>query len=94
MVVFHGRHFVRHLGICSPICVKLLQVMSGFILHNLEKNDVFLRSTNAAYIHTQTHTRTDTDTHTHEDSMRRNAIRCISPKNHSKTGRKLSRRRV
>ena len=33
-IVFHGRHFVRHLGICSRIYVKLLQLMSGFITHN------------------------------------------------------------
>ena len=26
IIVFHCRHFVRHLGICNPICVKLLQV--------------------------------------------------------------------
>ena len=29
IIVFHGRHFVRHLGICNPICVKLLQIMSA-----------------------------------------------------------------
>ena len=34
-IVFHGRHFVHHLGICNPICVKLLQVMSGVIPSNL-----------------------------------------------------------
>ena len=33
-LVFHGRHFVRHLGICIPICVKLIQVMSGVIPRN------------------------------------------------------------
>ena len=39
IIVFHGRHFVRHLGICNPIYVKLLQVMSDVIPRNL-KNDV------------------------------------------------------
>ena len=34
------------------------------------------------HTHTQTHTHTDTHTHTHDDSIRRNAMRCISPKNH------------
>ena len=24
IIMFNGRHFVRHLGICNPICVKLL----------------------------------------------------------------------
>ena len=59
-IVFHGRHFVRNIEICNPICVKLLQVT-----------------------HTQTdrHTHIHTYTHTHDDSIRRNAIRCISPKN-------------
>ena len=40
---------------------------------------VFLKSTNAAYTHTdrQTHTHPHTD----DDSIRRNAMRCISPKN-------------
>ena len=85
-IVFHGRHFVHHLGICNPICVKLLQVMSGVIPSNLEQKrrlsqTVFLRSTNAAYTqtHRQTDTHTHTHTHTHDDSIRRNAMRCISP---------------
>ena len=72
IIVFHSRHFVCHLEICNRIFVKLLQVMSGFIPRNLDKNDdlsqaVFLASINAAY--------------THDDSIRRNAMRCISPKN-------------
>ena len=34
IIVFHSRHFVRHLGICNRICVNLLQLMSGVITHN------------------------------------------------------------
>ena len=30
----HGHNFVRYLGICYRICVKLLQVMSGVIPSN------------------------------------------------------------
>ena len=80
IIEFHGRHFVCHLGICNPICVKLLQVISGVIPSNLKKTislsqTVVLRFTNAEYTHTQTHT------HTQDDSTRRNAMRCISPKN-------------
>ena len=68
-VVFHDRNFVFHLGICNPICVKLLKVISDVITSNWKKRaslsqTVFLRSTNAAHTHTHTHT------HTH-----------ISPKN-------------
>ena len=37
IIVFHGRHFVRRLGICYRICVKLLQLMSGVITHNSVK---------------------------------------------------------
>ena len=37
ITAFHGRHFVRYLGICNPICVKLLQIMSGVIPRNLKK---------------------------------------------------------
>ena len=33
-LALHSRHFVRHLGICNPICVKLIQLMSGAITHN------------------------------------------------------------
>ena len=33
----HGRNFVRHLGICNPICIELLQRMSGVIMHNSVK---------------------------------------------------------
>ena len=31
------RHFVRHLWICNPICVKLLQLMCAAITHNSVK---------------------------------------------------------
>ena len=37
IIVFHGRHFARHLGICKLICVKLLQLMSGVITQNSVK---------------------------------------------------------
>ena len=88
IIVFHGRPIFRHLGICNPICVKLLQIMSGVIPRNLKKNDVSISKRlpgvhkrgirTDTYTHTQTHTHTDT--HTHDDSNRRNAMRCISPK--------------
>ena len=59
IIVFHGRHFVRHLGICNLICVKLLLIMSGVISLNLKKKTTsqtgFLSSTNAAYKQTDTH---------------------------------------
>ena len=76
------RHFVRHLEICNLICIKLLQVMSGVIPSNIKKattlsQTVFPRSTNEAYTHTHIHT------HTHDDSIRRNAMRCISPNKNS-----------
>ena len=65
IIVFHGRHFVRHLEICNPICIELLQIMSGVIPRNLKKTTslsqpVFMRSTNAAYTHIHTHTHTHT----------------------------------
>ena len=37
IIVFHGRHFVRHLLICNQICVKLLQLMTYVITHNSVK---------------------------------------------------------
>ena len=37
ITVFHGRHFVRFLVICNPICVKLLQIMSGDIPRNFKE---------------------------------------------------------
>ena len=37
IIAFHGRHFIRHLGICNPICVKFLQLMFGVIAHNSVK---------------------------------------------------------
>ena len=40
IIVFNGRHFVRHLGICYRICVKLLQLMCAVIMHNSVKNEV------------------------------------------------------
>ena len=44
IIVFHGRHFVRYLGICNPICVKLLWVMSNAIPRNLkEKRRLYIK---------------------------------------------------
>ena len=41
IIVFHGRHFVRHLGICSQIYVKLLQpIPPGISARNSVKNEV------------------------------------------------------
>ena len=37
--MFYSRHFVRHLGICNRICVKLLQLMSVVITHNSVKTN-------------------------------------------------------
>ena len=37
MAEFHGRHFVRHLGICYQIYVKCLELMCAVITHNLVK---------------------------------------------------------
>ena len=69
IIVIHGCHFVRHLGICTPSCVKLLQVMSGIIPSNLQKNDVSISNSfpgvHKCGIHTDTQTHTHTDTHTH-----------------------------
>ena len=64
LIMFHG----RHLGICNPICVKLLQNMSGVIPRNLKKNDVSISNRfpgdRKRGIHTQIHRHTDTHTHT------------------------------
>ena len=60
-IVVHGRHFVRHIGICNTICVELLQVMSGVILRNLKKRRLYLKPFPDVLkrgIHTQTHTHT------------------------------------
>ena len=58
IIVFHGRHFVHHLGMCDPICVKLLQIMSGVIPRNLKQNDVSILNhfpgVHKRGIHTQT----------------------------------------
>ena len=78
IIVFRGRHFVYHLGICNPICVKLVQVMSGVIPSNLKKNDVSISNRFPevhkhgihTHTHTHTHTQTDRHTHTHDDSIR------------------------
>ena len=36
----HGCHFVRHLGICNRIRVKLLQLMCAVITHKSAKNQL------------------------------------------------------
>ena len=41
VIPLHGRHFVSHLGIFNPICIKLLQLMSDVITHNsVKRNEV------------------------------------------------------
>ena len=40
IIVFHGHHFVHHLGICNPISAKLPQLMSGIIMQNSVKKEV------------------------------------------------------
>ena len=133
IIVFYGRHFNRHLGICNRIYDKLLQRMSGIIAHSSVRNEVsilingwvtanysisrppfcsplefvirivpnfyrlcpvlfcaiFIKNdfsiTNrfsgvhkrGIHIHSQTHTYT----YKHNDSIRRNAVRCISSNN-------------
>ena len=77
IMVFHGRHFVHYLGICNPICVKLLQIMSGVIKRKTTSISNRFPGVHKHGIHTQT----DIQTHTHDDSIRRNAMRCISPEN-------------
>ena len=42
IIVFHRRHFVRHLAICNRICGKILELMSGVITHNSVKKTKFL----------------------------------------------------
>ena len=89
IIVFHGRHFVRHLGIYSRICVKLLQIMFGVIPRNLKKRRrLYLKlfSWGPQTRNTHTHTQIHRHTHTHDDSIRRNAMRCISPKNQINIG--------
>ena len=62
IIVFHGRRFVHHLGIFNPLGVKLLQILSGIIMRNLE-NDVFI-SNRLSRVHKRG-IHTDTDIHTH-----------------------------
>ena len=67
--------------------------MSSDISHNFKKNEVSISNrfpeVHKRGIHKHTHTHTDrqtdthTHTHTHDDSIRRNAMRYISPKNGS-----------
>ena len=68
IIVFRGRHFVSYLGIR---CVKLLQIMSGVIPRNLQKNvdaisngfpEVHKRGTHTQQRHTDIHTHTHTHT--------------------------------
>ena len=67
IIVFHGRHFVCHLGICNPICLEHLQIMSGVIPRNLlKKRLLYLQPFSwrpQTRIHTDAHTQTHTQTH-------------------------------
>ena len=65
--------------------------MPGITASNFFKNDVSIANRFPevhkhgihahTHTHTDTHTQRQTHTHTHDDSIRRNAMRCISPKN-------------
>ena len=54
--------------------------MSGVISLNLKKNDASISNRFPGVHKRGIHTHRQTDTHTHDDSIRRNAMRCISPK--------------
>ena len=42
IMVFHVRNFVRHLGICKQIDVKLLQLICAVIAHkSMEKRSLY-----------------------------------------------------
>ena len=79
IIVFHGRHFVRHLEICNPICVK---TFTDYVwCYSVQFRKMASISNRFPGVHKRgIHTYTHTHTHTHDDSMRRNAMRCISPK--------------
>ena len=68
--------FVRQLGMCNPICVKLLQIMSGAIPRNLKKNDVSILNRfpdvqkRGILTQTETHTQTHTHIQTHRHTRR------------------------
>ena len=84
IIVSHCRHFIRHLEICNPICVELFQIMFSVIPRNLkEKRRLYRKpfSCGPHTRHTHTHKHIYTHTDTHDDSIRRNAMHCISPKN-------------
>ena len=84
ITVFHGRHFVCHLGICNQICVKLLHIMYGVIPRNLKNVSISNRfpgvHKRGINTHARTHTHTHTHTHTYDDSIRQNAMCRILPK--------------
>ena len=76
IIVFHGHHFVCYIVICNSICVNLLHVMSGIIPRKLnKKRRLYLKPFPGVR---------KCGIHTHDDSMRRNAMRCISPNDESK----------
>ena len=86
IIVFHGCHFVRHIGICNPNCVKLLQDMSGSIPSNLKETTSHLKpfpwrsQTRLTHAHTHTHTQTHTQTHT---TIAIGEMQCLASKNDS-----------
>ena len=72
IIVFHGRHFVRHIGICNPMCQTLTDYVQCYSTQ-FRKNDVTISNrfseVHKRSIHTHRHTHTHTDTH--DDSIRR-----------------------
>ena len=50
--------------------------------HTHRQTHTYTHAHTHTHTQTQTYTHTHTHTHTHDDSIRRNAMRCISPKTH------------
>ena len=78
IILFHGRYFFCHLGICNPICVKLLGYVRCHFEQFKKRWRLYLKPFSWG-----PHTRhTHTDIHTTIASIRRNAMLCILPINH------------
>ena len=78
IIVFHGRHFVRCLGICNPICVKLLQIMSDVIPCNTkQKRRLYLKQFSWGPQTRHTHTQTDRHTHT-RTTIAQGEMQCVA----------------
>ena len=79
IIVFHGHHFVRHLGICNPMCQTLTGYIRCYSAQVEKKTRLYLKpfSCGPQTWHRQTDRHTHTHTHGHT-TITQGEMQCVA----------------